>query len=395
MNRIEWSSGKGLAHVVFLVLVGVGFVLFGPSEAATASQVVVQVEVSREGQPVTGLASGDFLVRDKKKPVPVIEVLEVGPGTFGEALPDEAFRRVHLLFDLEFSSPRFVMQATDLARMWITPERLTRTEVAIAAHEPSTGLRIEMDPTDDPDRLGEMLDTLRAENERRLAIWAQATGPVVGGDDLIAARARNTESAMGLVQQEQGRILGLIRSLARLEPLTRTVPGGSQVVLFSPGFDSSVILGNATTDRFDAAWSEQQSAAAARGDVAAVGGASRYGTGLVEKALFEMLTDYERSGVAIQAVDIELTGETRMVERGARGPNGLTIMTGQTGGEVFRGSRQDLLEELQVPPPGVAFYLLTFEPLSAPSGRYRKLDIRLKSSSKKITVAAPAGYYVP
>jgi hypothetical protein len=359
--------------------------------------VVVQVEVTRGGQPVEGLTVDDFVIRDKGKAVAVLDVTEVSYESAAEDLPDNAFRQLFLLFDLEFSSAYSTVQAIDLAKELLTPERLATTEVLIAAHEPTTGLRIEMNLTHDRDRLVEMLGVMRREHESRLASSGAGTDPVirVSGDDLISARARHTESGKSVVQEEQGRILGLIRSLARLEPSTRLIPGSSKVVVFSGGFDSSVILGNQATDRFDAAWSAEQSEAAARGDVAATAGATRYGGGLVEEALFAMLDKYDRSGAPIHAVTVERTDELRSFDKGARGQNGLTIMSRRTGGEVLRGARDHLAEEIETLESTASIYLLTFQPRGGESGLYRKLDVRLKKGGKKATIAAPRGYYVP
>ena len=50
-----------------------------PSAAAALAQrpgtVVVQVEVTREGQPVEALTADDFQIRDKGKAVPVLDVM--------------------------------------------------------------------------------------------------------------------------------------------------------------------------------------------------------------------------------------------------------------------------------------------------------------------------------
>ena len=396
MVRIDTRTPVSL--ILALILLQIGSVAFGgPLQAAGEGlDVPIQVEVRKDGQFLSGLTAADFVVRDKGKEVPVVDVLEVDLDAEGDALPEEAYRQLLLLFDLEFAHPLFVVQATDVARELINAERLANTRVLIAAHEPFMGLRVELDLTDDRERLLEVLDTLRDEHQRRLGSSSATAGPVIGGDDLITSRARNLESEKGIVQQEQGRILELVRSLSRLEPSARAVPGSTQVVFFSPGFDSSVILGNDATQRFDAAWSGEQAEASARGDVSAVNDATRYGGGLVETALFEVLSDYARLAVPIQAVKIEIKGDSRPAERGARGLNGLTIMVERTGGQVFTGTRDQLSELTRgLRPPG-SFYLLTFESRSIKSrGRYRKLVVRLKKSAKNVKILAPPGYYVP
>lgn len=358
--------------------------------------VAIQVEVYKDGQSVSGLTAEDFVVRDKGKEVLVVDLLEVDLAANTENLPEEAYRQLLLLFDLEFSDPLFVVQATDIAGQLITAELLANTRVLIVAHEPGFGLRIEVDFTDNNEPLLEMLKTLHDEHQRRLGSSGTAAGPIISGDDLLSSRARNTESDKGMVQLEQGRILELVRSLSHLLPRARSVMGSSQLVIFSPGFDSSVILGNDATQRFDAAWSGRQSEAAARGDVSAVESASRYGGGLVETALFEVLEDYRRSNVPIQGVKIDIKSASRPAERGAQGPNGLTIMADRTGGQVFRGTRDELYEITQSLEPAEAFYLLTFQSRSPKSsGAYRRLKVGLKGQSMDVQVVAPRGYLVP
>lgn len=395
MSRFDRSRRIRLLVVALVLRLAVVALGAEPALAQREGTLVFQAEVVRKGESVSGLKAEDFVVRDKGKPVPVIELLEIDGQA--EFVPDAAYRRLYLLFDLEFSSPLFVVQATDVARELLTPDRLAATEVAIVAHEPGVGLRVEVDPTDDVTRLTEKLHTMRSEHERRLGSPRVASEPTirVSGDDLIEARARGTESDKGIVQQAQGRILELLRSLKRLEPMTRTVPGSSRVVIFSPGFDSSVILGNQVTDGFDAARSAARSEAAATGNLTATGGATRYGGGLVEEALFETLSEYDRSGVPIDAVQIELVGESSTATRGARGANGLSIVTGRTGGRVLRGTRPELLEAIDAFHPAGHLYLLTIQPRGTESGRYRKLDVGLKNRVKGTKVLAPPGYYVP
>ena len=363
--------------------------------AGDGAEMTMQVEVSQDGRFVSGLTAEDFVVRDKGKEVQVVGVQEVDLEDGSEALPEEAYRQLILLFDLEFAEPLFVVQATDIAKELIRPERLANTRVLIAAHEPEVGLRIELDFTDHRERLLEMLDTLHDEHQRRLGSSSATAGPVITGDDLISSRASNLESEKGMVQMEQGRILELVRSLSRLEPRTRSVPGSTQVVVFSPGFDGSVILGNQNTQRLDAAWSAEQAEAATQGNFSAVGSSERYGGGLVETAFFEMLSEYARSGVPIQGVEIVFTGDSRPVLRGAQGPNGLILMAERTGGRVFRGTRDELSETAQSIQQPDGFYLLTFQTRSLDSGRYRKLQVRLKNRSKGVEILAPPGYYIP
>ena len=147
--------------------------------AGGGPNVPIQVEVYKDGQPVSGLSAEEFVVRDKGKPVPVIGLLEVDLAAGGDNLPEEAYRQILMLFDLEFSDPLFVVQATDIARELISPELLANTRVLIAVHEPGTGLRIEVDFTARSEPLLEMLDILHDEHRSRLGSSGPSAEPVI------------------------------------------------------------------------------------------------------------------------------------------------------------------------------------------------------------------------
>jgi len=353
-----------------------------PSPERSAGMVAIQLEVSVDGQPLRGLTAEDFHVRDKGREALVVEAAEVD------------HRQLLFLFDLEFTTLEQTVRAVELALELVSESLPASDRVAIVTHAPSTGLGLLLAPTAERSKISAALGTLREQQQGRPS--SSTTGPVVSADDLITARARNLESEKGIVQREQGRILGLVRSLAKLDRVARSVPGGSQVILFSRGFDSSVVLGNVGTQRLDQAWSTEQSEAAARGELWSVGDASRYGGGFVETELFEVLANYSRLGVPIQAVRLQPEGDARRVERGAQGPNGLVLMAEKTGGQVFVDSGDRVAEMSKALTPQGSAYLLTFKPRGLKSaGRYRRLDVTLENPVEGASLIVPPGYYEP
>jgi len=358
--------------------------------------IALRLEVQSDGEPLRGLTAESFRVRDKGREAPIADLIEVDLEMEGGRIPEAAGRLLLFLFDLELTEPVLVVRATDLAQELLSGSLLPSDRVVIATHEASSGLRVELNPTAERQEITEALDSLREEEARRVSGGSLAAGPLVTGDDLVTSRARGTESAKGIVQTEQGRILGLVRSLSMLERLARFMPGNSQVVLFSEGFDSSVILGNQATQRLDQASLTAQSEASARGQVSAVNSAGRYGGGVVETAFFEMLSCYKRLGVPIQAIRLESAADIPGVERGARGPNGLVLMAEKTGGQMIPATGDAVRQMRDTLAPVGATYVLTFEPrFSKPEGRYRRVDVKLENPVGDTRLIFPPGYYEP
>lgn len=361
-----------------------------------ASGVQMVLQVLEDGEPVRGLTAADFEVREEGRSAVIAEVSEIdlGAATAAEALPQAARRQVLLFFDLmgTVSLERARAAARDLALHGFHPTDL----VGVFAHRGSEGPGMLLAPTSDRHRLVELLATLGSRGEAGPRDGRPQSGPIVNADYLAAARNRDSEPEQGIVQQEQGRVLKLIRALSALALPLRDVPAPAQVVLFSEGFDSSVILGHDGTRDFDRASDVAVSQAVLSGEPWRVESSIRYGSGVVETELFEMLSEYRRLGARIQAVQVG-GGETeRTGGRGDQGPEGLLIMAEKTGGELFRapgglaGAMAAALE------PEVVAYLVTFEPRKAGvKGRYRRIEVSLKNPADGVSLIYRPGYYEP
>ena len=362
------------------------------TSAGAENLVALHLEVAAASSPIHGLTAADFEVREKGKKVSLVDVVEVGEEAGAGTYPEAWRRQVLLLFDLELSGPAQFLRALDLAQEVISAGLPVGTRIAVATHRPGVGLQLELGPTSVDQEVTEVLEALRLEQSEQLG--GAAAGPLITAEDLVTSRARGTEAAKGRVQHQQGRIMRFVRSLAGLQLLAREVPGGSQVLVFSEGFDSGVILGNPATQRLDQAWSTAQSEAAARGDIAAVNTATRHGGGVVETALFETLSSYEKSGCPIHAIRLESGADSPSPEKGGRGPNGLVIITEKTEGRLVAEAEDAGRSIGRLLQPLGSTYLLVFAPpTSAPKGRYRKLDIKLEYGEGDVALSAPPGYY--
>lgn len=404
----EFEGGNQNMHRLDLLRLGlgtlVGFLVFWVAPVSAQSSaplernwmVSIHAEVIDKGQPVEGLTLEDFLVKDKGKVVEVVEVVEMDFEDCDSGPVERPYRRLLFLFEMDFSPPQFTVDALDLAGEMIASDRLACTEVLIATHEPGSGLRIEEELTANRESLLARLETMRKLVAGRVGSPTSPVGAIVPEDDLTGSRAGTLRSQKSVEQIEQERILWLVRSLARFTSIMQTVPGSSQVVVFSVGFDSSVVVGSQAAQLFDPDSSAGQAGTTAGGGLQAADATDGYHGAVVEKAFFEMLSDYDRLSVPIHAITIEEKGRNyHQAGRRVEDPSGLTLMTGRTGGELFRGTRSELAEETRALEPTGSIYLLTFKPRSLDSGRFRKLDVRLTNRTEGVKVLTPRGYFVP
>lgn len=149
----------------------------------STSNVVLQLEVSRNGEPVGGLSADDFLVRQRGKSLEIVDVLEVAPGVAVENLPESAFRQVLFLFDLELTSTELSAQAAQLAEAFVSDSLRPTDRVAILTHDMDSGLEVVLEPTADRAVIARFLEGLGAAR-KALITSPPGAGPVVNGETL-------------------------------------------------------------------------------------------------------------------------------------------------------------------------------------------------------------------
>src|SRR6185436_14647016 len=157
-----------------------------------------------------------------------------------------------------------------------------------------------------------------------------------------------------------------------------SVAGRKQIVLFSEGFDSKLLLGRSETGSDEA---QVDDANAFRGRVWMTDSDQRFGNTELQNDLNRMLEEFRRADCVIQAVDIgglRTTSEAAGGRARGSGQEGLFYMANETGGELFKdtnnlGQQLDsVLERTSVT------YLLTFE----------RSDLKLDGSYHRVRVKA-------
>jgi VWFA-related protein len=427
-------SRPALRLPVFLLLTAAAAVpalsqTFEGSSQVTSVEVPVNV-LTRDGQPVRGLTADDFEVYDgnDRQKITSFEVVDLkamkpaesapAPGSAAPApteLRPAARRHFLLLFDLSYSTPTSILKARTAARDFVLHSLGPTDLAAVATYSLQGGPKLIVTFTPDRAQLARAVDTLgfrQSFDERTAAetlhflveppdtaLLSEAAGtasesPLRAQHDQALLEYLQTV-AMAAEKQERdfqmGRIASYSRSLSQVARTLGAVPGRKQVIFFSEGFDSRLLLGRDTTDP-DAILDNDR---VAFGQSYYVDNDQRYGNTAVQDNLRRMLDMFRRSDCVIQAVDIG--GLRAGADQQARpsGEGTLFHMAAETGGELFRNANDlraplnQLLEETSVT------YLLTFERQDLkPDGSYHRLRVKAKlPPGAKLTHRA--GYYAP
>ncbi len=400
---------------------------FEGSSQVVSVEVPVNV-VSRDGEPVRGLSAADFEVWDgnDKQTISSFEVVDLktiqepgAPGAPEPAAPappelrPAARRHILLLFDLSFSTPSSILKARLAAREFVLHSLHPTDLAAVATYSLETGPKLIVTFTPDRVQLARAVDTLGYHqalgqskfdplrfviDEPDNALLNLASGQ--GHNDRqelkdqeiyeylksIALAAQKEERSF-----QMSRISNYSRSLAQVAKALNAVQGRKQVVFFSEGFDSRLLLGRDTTDPEAAEDADN----VLFGQSYFVDSDQRFGNTSLQGDINRMLDQFRRADCVIQAVDIG--GLRAGADEQARpsGEGALFYMANETGGELFKDANNlrepldRMLEKTSVT------YLLTFERSDLKTdGAYHKLRVKAKlPPGARLTHRA--GYYAP
>ena len=443
MKRIAPSAGRRrgavLAALVLTVPVGVFASVPAPPRIEERTEVVaVEVPVNvvdRDGQAVRGLRAEDFQVFDEGKPQPLtgFEVIDLAtlaphgpapapaaaaPAAAGERLPPALRRHLLLLFDLSYSSPISILKARLAARDFVLHDLQPSDLAAIATVSLEHGFQLVVTFTPDRAQLARGIDTLGLKQRsdafaRNDPLQFMVTPPEqqveLGAPSAqVGERAEQVQEALQdylaslsvLTEREQrnydsSRIKNMARTLSGMARALSAVGGRKQVVLFSEGFDSRLLLGRGESevaerrqDASDAVFSEDQWK---------VDSDQRYGNTELQTALARMLEEFRRADCVIQAVDVGGLRAGADQTPGRRGPgqDALFYMANETGGGLVRDANQLRPELDRMLRRTMVTYLLTFQRSDlVPDGAYHRLQVKAKLPAGA-RLAHRAGYYAP
>jgi VWFA-related protein len=415
-----WRSGVlagGLAACVAL-----GAAVLAAQNFTESTQVVVvevPVQVVRDGEPVKGLTASDFEVYDGRKKMPLtgFEVLDLTTSAASQAgqapPPITARRHFLLLFDLSFSEPKAVFQARKAAEDMV--RSLHPTDLVAVATYSNRGPQIALGFTSDRRQIMAAIETLglpeladRNPDPLRLMVsaaeatqaMAQTQAPT--GDAKASVQEAVLEDMEKLYSESQrveasaqkAKVAAFTTSISALARMMDAVDGRKYVVLLSEGYDSSLLQGSQDQEA-----QNEQSDAAAHGEIWNVDSGSRMGDTKSLNQVEAMLEEFRRSDCIVEAVDIgglRAAGTTEGNSRGRGGKDSLLQIARGTGGELFEntnnlaGAMQEVLKRTSVT------YVLAFQPDALKwDGTYHRLKVEVKGQPRGTRIVYRPGYYSP
>jgi len=310
--------------------------------------VRVPVQVVRDGEPVRGLTSDNFVLMDRGKrrlitAVEVVDLLDPVPvaGAASETdIPPESRRHLVFIFDLSFSAPGPLVRAREAVAQ-IADSLHASDEVAVAIHTVDGGVELALNFTNDRDRILATLNQLReavgqegAADPLNVALEGPGSSP--GGTGFSGtAEVHDSEVRAGMSssqrRNERSRVYSLCQDFTGVAKWLAGVPGRKQVVYLSEGFDRSLVFGSEDSlAQRDMAESQES------GRIWEIEGTARSGDSALQSAVDSMLGAFRRSDSVIQAIDISAAGSGESSASRSTSADGLHMLARGTGGELYR-----------------------------------------------------------
>ena len=411
--------------------------LLGPAVAQTPTfrgetsvvAVEISVQVLAGGKPVRGLGRENFEVTHHGKKIRITDfdvvdlaALEPRLGSAVATIPQSGRRHFLMLFDLSFSDPQRVMRARQAAKDVL--DKLHPSDaVAVAIYGGSSGdgARLVLGFSLDRRQVAFAIDTLGFADDAVLP-----TDPLgLASADLPGSLASSSPPTIraGLESDLEADLDRLVQGVARrgmtaevqvftkamaeLAGWIRPVQGRKQVIFFSQGFDSSLVMGVGGASAGERRLLRDQAQSIADGQYWKVDTNLRHGDGTSLNDLSTALQEFVKADATIQSVDITGLPETGGVggasgtasAPASTGPNpgigGLFMMADDTGGELYENYNDlgEAMGDLLVR-TGVT-YVLTIQPEVPLDGEYHPLKVRLKGGPKRARVLHRPGYFAP
>ena len=399
--------------------------------------VLVQVPVhvtTRDGEPIHGLDAAEFRLWNdgEEQDIARLEIIDQARVTTeirsqagelsADDLPAAARRKLLLLFDLSFARPASVVKARDAALDFVLHELAPGDLAAVATVSVEQGARLLVTFTTDRAQLARAIDTLgqpgltgpASGDPLRFVLERPTPNQRASRDDrsqrgqfdrmleeqldLFRSQRRRMEQSF-----ERGRISDWTRSLAALAGSLVELQGDKHVVVFSEGFDSSLVFGR-----------EPPLAPGNGGQIRREQGAywtvdqdETFGSSALQSDVADMARVFRRAGARLHAVDVGgLRSSARADEEAAtdRAPRGgrdsLFFVADATGGELLRDANDFSAGLRRLLQRSSVTYLLSFYPrLSGNSVgdevAYRELKVQVAGLPRGARVEHREGYFEP
>ena len=404
--------------------------------SATVLEIPVTV-LGKDGAPLTGLEAKDFELYDegKKQTLNGVEVIDLSaPASAGTVTVPAAARRLWLfVFDMSYTSSSGLLRARDGVRRFVTTGMGPTDLAAVGTLSVDTGWKLVVNFTSDRGQLDAAVATLglpglAAQSADPLGFAFQPPGSFgMNGGGLAngsknGVREGDIEEALRDVrglqnvsndEQQRGRAMKLMNSLAGMGRVLDSVRGRKHVVFLSEGFDTRLLagrsagaapnsqqtqlqLGSGSGGAIDTNTNLGSAEAAISGEIWKVDSDARFGSASLQDRLAASLALFGRSDAVLDAIDIaglRADGDAAGPAK-ASGTDALATMASETGGDFVRNANELGGELEKVAGRTSRVYLLVYQPkgLSKP-GAFHRLRIEAKAPGAK--VLARTGYYEP
>lgn len=376
------------------------------------SLVQVPVFVSGTGGGgAQGLSVDDFRVEEDGKPVKVVSFrfVDVTSDEQQEAIrgASAARRRFLLLFDKSFTDPAGLARARTCASEFVLHDLAESDLVGVATFDFLHGIKLVANFTEDrrvvehaiytlgvtslskisdPLAIAADFGTTDLTRERGTNSGAETPADLVNDiNAALAARARSAEE-----QSYKARVMTLLDSFEQLGESLRRIDGRKQVVYFSTGFNSTMLVGQDQADQ------TRTAEAIVAGRLWEVDSDARYGDTRMRMVVQEALEHLARADAVVDSIDLGGLGYKEeynqtvsgrgMPTRDAGGRESLALIAVETGGRFYKDANnlRPVLREMA--DMTSRYYVLGVQPREGKlDGGFRKLKVRVKPKGLRVS----------
>lgn len=411
-----------------------------PTETFSGTSTITLIEVpvtvvDRDGNPVRGLEADDFELWDngKAQEIDGLEKVDLATITPTRAqaekvalsLPSSARRRFLLLFDFTFSNPNAVVRARDAARKFVLEDLHPTDLAAVATFSAEQGPRLLITFTSDRAQLARAVDTLGVVDLTQrgfldpLKFFYEAPDRLAL-EDLAAASGDNFEASSALSEHlmsimlervkaeksyARNRIAAWARTMGEFAQALGGLDGRKNVVLFTEGFDGSLVFGRDASRNNEE--NEMDQLLIQRGQFWLVDQDNAFGNNAIQNHLKDMLEEFRRADALLQVVDLgglKTETSTQGAEKNAEtvrlrdNVDALFYLANTTGGSLFEQGNDVGAKLGELADRSSVTYVLTFYPKDLQAdGSFRKIRVKLKdrAAPRGARISYRTGYYSP
>jgi VWFA-related protein len=362
----------------------------------------------KDGRSVPGLTIKDFEVEDGGKAATIEGFLSVtgdGPvetpqGATGSVTMLSARRQYILLFDLALSRAQAIERSRIAARKFLE-EKVGPGDLVGVVASTSQGMTTLLGLSPDRTQVLRAINALgRGDMSRNrdplgilydMNLQSSLVAPTDNSNDKADSTAEQSRAQTLLMMRQQRdqyakqitTFLGGFQALARQ---LDSIRGRKNIILFSEGFDTSIITGAQGNEKTAA------SNAVTTGSLWEVDSDAYFGSATGQNALNSLYASMRGADVVIHALDLGSAG-TDTMDLGSQegsafsrvsGLDSLAAFASNTGGRFIKGVTDIDSALTDIKTSTRSYYVLAFSPASMDVGKLRKLKIKVKTPGLRV-----------